>query len=90
MESYCRHIVTRRYVGPGARPDEYTTHASFDTLRQAVEYVGFADADDQGTYVYQVYDAEHLHMGDMLVHEECEHLVAAWRRYGRERWEAAA
>jgi hypothetical protein len=91
METYQRHIVYRRYAGPGARRDEESRpHASFDTLKAAVEYVGFADPDDQGAYAYSVIDVEHLYLGDMLKLEEVEHLVKAWLSVGRQRWEAAA
>ena len=90
MERYCRHVVYRAWVGPG-RPDAWPRpHASFDTLRQAAHYVGFADLDDQGAYAYSVIDLEHPHLGDMLVAEEGRAIVAAGRAEGEREWRAAA
>ena len=87
MERYCRHIVTERWRRPleplpGA-PERPV--ASYDTLRDAV-----ADADrrnaraEQEGYApdlsYQVWDIEHLHLGDMLAASDCAETVARFRR----------
>lgn len=74
MERYARHVVYRRCLGEQPRP-----HRSFDTLREAIDYVdGFGrdgDVDDS----YQVIDLEHLHLGDMRTSHEAARTVALIR-----------
>jgi hypothetical protein len=90
MERYARHIVYRRYTGPGRADPFARPHASFDTLDEAAEYVGYADLDDQHMYTYSVLDVEHIHRGDMLKHREHAAIVAEALAVGRARWEDAA
>lgn len=89
MERYCRCVVYRRYNGPQARPDDerLTAHASFDTLVEAAQYVGFALADgDADFYTYEVRDLENIEMGDMLTNSECSALASAAIDTGARTW----
>lgn len=78
-ERYARCVVYRRWSDPRA-DERFRPHASFDTMRQAVNYVDFAREDDgHRGWHYIIRDIEHIDMGDMLTHPECAGLIALIR-----------
>ena len=82
METYARHLVVQCWP---RTPDEDNPPlrplASFHTLRDAVADADRrADAERIGLVSFQVWDLEHLHLGDMLQAPDCAALIARFRQ----------
>ena len=84
METYARHIVAEKWRRPlGETNPPMHPRASFHTLREAVaqadKWNAEAEAESLEGLSYEVWDIEHLHLGDMLQAEECRAQIVRFR-----------
>jgi|1185.fasta_scaffold254169_3 hypothetical protein len=86
METYARHIVAEQWPrrGEPAEAAALRPVASFHTLRDAVANAdrrnAQARADGLDGLFFQVWDLEHLHLGNMLTAADCAETVARFRQ----------